>query len=206
MATGNYIPVMHAAQGALYYKTDVSSTDLSGSLAAIPTVADEQVITVKDISVTLPTTEGEQVPLLGETSTTRGSGILNTGSFQNALMDHKNTTNATISGTMILTLGNDGTSAVLPDFINLSTGTGQAISTTHHRHTFGDSTSGQTQLLEGGLFIVFDNGKTAGVVAMINATVNLGEISLTGADGHYELSFEGTCLPKDFALEVEDLD
>lgn len=206
MATGNHIPLFHASQAILTYNTNLASTSLSGSLAAVVTKSDEQVIMCKDITITPPTTESEQVPLLGTSSTTTGNGVAATGVYQNALQDFKNTTNATISGTLALTLGNDGTNAALPDFINLATGTGQAISTTHHRHTFGDSTSGQAQLLTGGIFVVFDNGVTAGVTLMLNPTVNLGDIKPTGTDGHFEIDFTANCLPKDFVLEVEDLD
>lgn len=206
MATGNHIPLFHAAQAVLSYNTDISSTDLSGSLAAVVTKADEQVIQCKDLTITPPTTESEQVPLLGTSSTTVGNGVASTGVFQNTLQDFKNTTNASVSGTMALTLANDGTSAVIPDFINMATGTGQAISTTHHRHTFGDSTAGQTQLLTGGIFLVFDNGSTAGVALMVNPTVNLGDIKPTGTDGHWEIDFTANCLPCNFVLEVEDLD
>lgn len=206
MATGNSIKLFHASQGVLSYKTDVSSTDLSGSLVALVTKADEQVIQCKDLTITLPTTESEQVPLLGTSSTTVGNGVPSTGVFQNALQDFKNTTNASVSGTLALTLANDGTSAVMPDFINLATGVGQAISTTHHRHTFGDSTSGQAQLLTGGVFLVLDNGTTAGVALLVNPTVNLGDIKATGVDGHFEIDFTANCLPCNFVLEVEDLD
>lgn len=206
MATGNHIPLFHASQGVLSYITDVSSTDLSGSLAAVVTKTNEQVIQCKSLTITPPNTQSEQVPLLGTSSTTVGNGVSSTGVFQNALQDFKSTTNAEISGTMAITMANDGTSAVMPDFINLATGAGQAISTTHHRHTFGDSTSGQTQLLTGGIFLVFDNGKTAGVVLLVNPTVNLGDIKPTGADGHWEIDFTANCLPCNFVLEVEDLD
>lgn len=206
MATGNHIGLIHASQGVLTYKTDISSTSLTGSLVATITKATEQVIQCKDLTIDLPKTESEQVALLGTESTTTGNGVPSTGVFQNAFQDFKNTTNASISGTLALTLANDGTSAVMPDFINLATGTGQAISTTHHRHTFGDSTSGQAQLLTGGIFLVFDNGVNAGVALMVNPTVNLGEIKPTGSDGHWEIAFTANCLPKNFVLEVEDLD
>jgi len=206
MATGNHIRLIHASQGLLAYQTNISGTDISGSLVAVVTAANEQVITCKNVTITPPTTESEQVACLGTESTTAGSGIPATGVYQNAFQDFKNTGNASISGTLALTLANDGTSAVMPDFINMATGTGQAISTTHHRHTFGDSTSGQAQLLTGGIFLVFDNGVAAGVALMVNPTVNLGDLKPTGADGHWEVDFTANCLPKNFVIEVEDLD
>lgn len=206
MATGNTIKLIHAAQAVLSYNTDISSTDLSGSLVALVTKADEQVIQCKELTITPPTTESEQVALLGADSTTAGNGVPATGVFQNAMQDFKNTTNASISGTLALTLANDGDEAKMPDFINLATGEGQEISTTHHRHTFGDSTSDQEQVLTGGIFLVFDNGDRAGVALLVNPTVNLGDIKPTGTDGHWEIDFTANCLPKNFVLEVEDLD
>jgi hypothetical protein len=205
MATGNHIPTISAAQGAMYYDTNGAAIDFSTALNGLVT-APEQVIQCKDVSVGLPQTESEQVPLLGTTSTTAGTGVLNTGVYQNATKDFKNTTNGTVSGTLILTLGNDGASPSLPDFLDLATGAGLAISTTHHRHTFGDSTTAQTQVLTGVIFVIFDNGVTAGTVALLNPTVNLGEIKPTGSDGHWEVEFTANTLPCDFALEVEDQD
>lgn len=206
MATGNHIPLFHASQGLLAYEEDVSSTSLTGSLAAVVTVANRQVIQCKDLTITLPKTESEQVPLLGVNSTTTGNGVPSTGTFQNALQDFKNTTNAEISGTMILTMANDGTAPTIPDFLDMVTGTGQTISTTHHRHTFGDSTSGQAQQLTGGIFVIFDNGAQAGVALLVNPTINWDELSLTGADGHWEVSFTANTLPCNFVIEVEDAD
>lgn len=205
MPTGNNIKLIHAAQGALYYKTNVASTNLSGSLIAIVTHANDQVVMCKNITITSPKTESSQVPLLGASAKTAGNGVLVTGNFQNALTDFKNTENATISGTLALTLANDGTNAAQPDFINLATGAGMNISTTHKRHTFGDSTASQVQMLTGGIFVAFDNGTQAGVAAMVNPTVNLGDIKPTGADGHWEIDFTATALPSDFVLEVEHL-
>lgn len=205
MPTGNNIKLIHAAQGALYYKTNVASTNLSGSLIAVVTHANDQVIMCKNLTITPPKTESTQVPLLGATSKTAGNGVVSTGNFQNALTDFKNTENGAISGTLALTLANDGASAAQPDFINLATGTGMSISTTHKRHTFGDNTANQAQLLTGAIFVAFDNGVQAGVVAMVNPTVNLGDIKPTGADGHWEIDFTATALPSDMVIEVEHL-
>jgi len=205
MPTGNNVNLIHAAQGALYYKTDVSSTNMAGSLIALITVANDQVIMCKNLTISPPKTESKLVPLLGTSSQTAGAGVLTTGVYQNTTKDFEATSEAKISGTLALTLANDGTNAVMPDFINLATGTGMAISTTHRRHTFGDSTSGQAQVLTGGIFVAFDNGVVAGVVAMAYPTVNLGDIKPTGTDGHWEIDFEATAHPCEFALEVERL-
>lgn len=204
--TGNHIPLFHASQVAISYIEDASALDFSGSLVALTSVTDNQVIMVKDFTLTLPKEEATKIDLMGLTSTTRGTGVLNTGTFQNAFYDIGAGTEAEISGTMALTIANDGTNAKLPDFLDLSTGTGQAISTTHHRHTFGDEASGQAKQLSGAIFVVFDNGNRAGVAALYKPIFNWEEIKLTGSDGHAEVSFTAKCLPCNFALEVEDLD
>lgn len=205
MATGNFIRPISAAQGALYYDTAAGSIDFSSALSSLFS-ADEQVIACKDVSITPPKTESSQVALLGVESTTAGSGVLNTGTFQNAIQDFKNTTNAEFSATLILTLANDGDSPTIPDFLDLASGTGEAISTTHHRHSMGNSASNQAQVLTGVVFLAFDDGTVAGVAALVNPTINWDEIKPTGADGHWEVSVSGNTLPKNFAIEVEDLD
>lgn len=206
MPTGNNIQLIHASQGVLTYKTSASALNFANSLVSLITTANEQVISCKNVSIKIPETESTQVALLGTEATTRGTGVLNTGVFQNAMQDFGNTGNAEISGTLALTMANDGNVPTIPDFVNLASGVGQLISTTHHRHTFGDSTAAQTQVLSGVIFLAFDNGVKAGVVCLVNPTVNLTEIKPTGADGHWEVDFKANTLPKFFAWEIEDSD
>lgn len=206
VSTGNFVPSFTAAQGNIAYSTSAPTFSGSSAISAIANILDLQVIQCKDISVSPPKGEVEKVDLLGVESTTTGAGVMSTGVFQNAMMDEKSWTNGTVSGTMILTAHNDGGSALLPDFLDLATGAGQAISTTYHRHTFGDSTSGQARVLTGCFLLNLDNGVEHLTVALNAPFVNWGDIKPTGADGHWEVEFELTSLPKDFVIEVEDKD
>jgi hypothetical protein len=207
MATGNFIPNFHFAQGNVYYSN--SAVTFSGSAAisanAVITTSN-QVIQMKNLTFTPPKGEVEVVNLLGEESTTTGASVVATGQFQNQIYDEKSWSDASLTGTLILTGHNDGTAAALPDFINLVTGTGQAISTTYHRHTFGDSTSSQIRVVAGCVFVVMKNGVEEVTLAMNIPYVNLGDIKPTGDDGHYEVDVEIKCLAKNCALEIKDID
>jgi len=206
VSTGNFIPSFTGAQGNLAYVTSAPTYVAAGAIAAIANIMDLQVIQCKNMTITYPKGEVEKIDLLGTESTTTGAGVPSTGVFQNACMDEKPYTNGKISGTLIFTVHNDGAAAKLPDFIDLATGAGQAVSTTFHRHTFGDSTAGQTRVLVGAILLNLDNG-TNNATAVLNAPyVMLGELKPSGADGHYEMDFEAECLPKNFALEVKDQD
>lgn len=206
VATGNFVPAFTAAQGNLAYVTSAPTYTTAGAIAAIANIMDAQVIQCKNLTVTPPKGEVEKVDLLGTESTTTGAGVISTGVFQNAIMDEKPWSNGKISGTLILTAHNDGGAAKLPDFINLATGTGQAISTTYHRHTFGDSTASQARVLTGAILLNMDNNVEQATAVLNAPYVNLGELKPTGADGHYEIDFEAECLPKDFVLEIKDKD
>lgn len=206
VATGNYIPAFTAAQGNLAYVSSAPTFAAATAISAIANILDLQVIQCKNLTITPPKGETEKVDLLGTESTTTGAGVPSTGVFQNAMFDEKPWSEGTLSGTMILTAHNDGTAAKLPDFLNLATGTGQAVSTTYHRHTFGDSTASQVRVLVGCILLNLDNNVEQ-VTVVVNAPhVNLGDIKPTGAGGHYELDFEAKCLPKDFIIEIKDQD
>jgi len=208
MATGNHIPNFHFAQGNLYYSVSAVTYAAAAAISANAVVTNaNQVIQCKNLSFTPPKGEVEVINLMGEESTTTGAGVPSTGAFQNQCYDFKAWTDATLTCTLVWTAHNDGGSSnLLPDFVELVTGDGQAISTTYHRHTFGDSTSGQTRTTVGSVIIVMDNGVQESALAMNNVVVNLGEIKPTGDDGHYEMDVEIKCLPKDAVLEIKDND
>lgn len=206
VATGNFIPFFTAAQGNMAYVTSAPTYSDASAIAAIANILDLQVIQVKDITVAVPKGEVEKIDMLGTESTTTGAGVPATGVFQNACFDEKPWSEAVISGTMILTGHNDGTAAKLPDFLNLATGTGQAISTTYHRHTFGDSTASQVRVLTGAIVINLDNNVQQVTLCMNAPYANWGDVKPTGMDGHWEVDFELTCLPKNFVIEVKDQD
>lgn len=207
IATGNFIPQFHFAQGNVYYTN--SAVTFSGSAAISANAAittSVQVIQMKNLTFTPPKGDVEVVNLLGTESTTTGAGVPSTGVFQNQIYDEKSYSDASLTGTLIFTAHNDGTAAALPDFINAATGTGQAIGTTYHRHTFGDSTSGQARDATGCVFVVMKNGTEEATLALNHPYVNIGEIKPTGDDGHYECEVEIKCLAKDCVIEIKDFD
>ena len=206
---GNFIPNFHFGQGNVYYSN--SQVTFSGAAAlsanAVITTA-TQVIQMKNLTFTPPKGEVEVVNLMGEESTTTGAGIPSTGQFQNQIFDEKAWTEAILTGTLVFTAHNDGssTSALMPDFIVAVTGVGQAVSTTYHRHTFGDSTAGQVRVTAGAVFIVMKNGVEEATLCMNQPFVSLGEIKPTGEEGHYEVDVEIKALCKNAVLEILDFD
>ena len=206
VSTGNYVPFFHAAQGNIAYVTSAPTYSGSSAISAIASILDLQVIQCKNITVSSPVGAVEKIDILGTESTTTGAGIPSTGVFQNAIMECKPWTNGKVSGTMILTAHNDGAAALLPDFLDLATGTGQAISTTYHRHTFGDTTANQLRIITGALLINLDNNIQQATIVLNAPFVNWGEVKPTGGDGHWEVEFEAECFPKDFVVEILDKD
>lgn len=204
-SSGNYIPTFSAAQGAICYKADASASSFITSLASISAITDGQLIQVKDLTISIPKEEAEKVDLLGTETTTSGTGILSTGQWQNQFHDIKSVTDAEISGTMILTLASSGTNGFVKDMMDIVAGSGSAVAATHTRFTFGDVASGHAKTFIGAIFVLFDNGASAGVVGMLNPVVNFNEITVTGTDGHYELSFTAKALARNFAIELEKL-
>lgn len=206
---GNFIPSFHFAQGNVYYSH--SQVTFSGSVAisanAVINTAN-QVVQIKNITFTPPKGEVEVVNLMGVEATAVGAGIPSTGSFQNQMFDEKSWTAATVTGTLVFTAHNDGGSAtaLMPDLINAVTGAGIAISTTHHRHTFGDDTAGQVRVTDGCIFLVLKNGSEEGVLALNEPYVSLGDIKPSGDEGHYECDIEIKTLTKNAVLEIKDFD
>ena len=207
--TGNFIPSFQFGQGNVYYSHSAVTFAAAAALSANAVISTTtQVIQIKNLTFTPPKGEVEVVNLLGVEATTTGSGVPSTGSFQNAMFDEKSWTEGTLTGTLIFTAHNDGASAtaLMPDFINAVTGDGTAVSTTHHRHTFGDATSGQVRVTAGAVFIVCKNGTEEATMVLNNPYVNLGDIKPTGDDGHYECDVEMKALCKNVALEIKDFD
>ena len=207
-AAGQVIPSFKFAQGNVYYsQSQVTFAAAAISANAVITTAN-QVIMMKNLTFTPPKGEVEVVNLLGVEATTTGAGIPATGSYQNQIYDEKSWTDATLTGTLIFTGHNDGSNAatLLPDFIIAVTGAGQAISTTYHRHTFGDDTSGQVRVTAGAVFVVMKNGSEEATLCINQPYVNLGDIKPTGDEGHYECDVEIKGLCKNTVLEFKDFD
>lgn len=184
----------------------LSSTQITWDLAT--NLDDETfgitVVSAKDITVALPKAEVEQVPLLGVTAQTIGSGVITTGTFQNMILDEKSYTNGKITGTLVLT-GDE-------QFEQLSLGVGRATTGTNvsTRYGFGDVAAGQDRVRVGSILVTLHNNTTdasgeVASVAMNNCRFMIGEIKPTSAEGgHWEIGFECEALPGDCALEFQD--
>lgn len=137
---------------------------------------------IKDVSVTPPEGAVDVVHFLGE----------DTNGFQNALFEEKAFTGASIKGTMLL----DSTESIEPLFA----GAGTAVATsTYTRYQFGRSTAGNTRVKVGAIGLALDNGtKVIGVLMNNVYLTKLGDVKVTGTDGHWERDFEGMCLAKDY--------
>jgi len=208
-AAGNFIPGFQFAQGNVYYSASAVTFAAAAAINANAVITTAtQVIQIKNMTFTPPKGEVEVINLLGVETTTTGAGVPSTGTFQNQTYDEKSWTDATLTGTMILTGHNDGSSAtaLLPDFLNMATGVGQAVSTTYHRHTFGDETASQVRVTTGAVFIIMKNGVEEVTLCMVTPYVNLGDIKPTGDEGHYEIDVEIKCLAKNAVIEIKDQD
>lgn len=150
----------------------------------------------KNLTITPPKSEPEQIPLLGETAETIGAGLPSTGTFQNAAMDEKNWSNAKFSGTLVLR-GDE-------DFEALPLGGGTAITGGYTRYMAGASTASKTRVVTNALLFDFYNGSERVSCVFNDAICNFGDLKVTGPDGHFEIDVEGECLPKNFGIEYLD--
>lgn len=165
---------------------------------------DITIISARDITVTCPKSEVEQVPLLGATAQTIGAGVIVSGTFQNMILDEKNWSNGKVTGTLVLT-GDE-------QFEQLALGAGYATSGTNvsTRYSFGDLAAGKERVKVGAMVVTLHNNTTdtsgeVVSVGMTNVIFHIGDIKPTGAEGgHWEIGFEAECLPNDFAYEVQN--
>lgn len=168
----------------------------TGTLLASETYSTGTINEAKNITVTPPKSEIEIIPLLGETAQSIGNGIPVGITSQNAVLDEKNWSKAIVTGTLVL----DGDEIIEA----MTSGSGTSISGGLTRYALGDSASGKTRVKIGALMIDFSNGSEQVTVVLSNVYFNMGEVKPTGADGHFEMDFEASCLPEDFALEYLD--
>lgn len=155
------------------------------------------VVSAKNLTLSKPKSDPEMVVLLGETAVTIGSNVPRSGTFQNAVMDEKAYTVATLKGTAILR-GDE-------DFELLATGTGTATTGALTRYSYGDSTATTgARNITNAILIDLYNGTKRFSAVMVKSRVNIGDIKPTGTDGHWEVDFELTCLPEDYADEFLD--
>ena len=200
---GNYIPSFHAAQGILWMATAEitydESTDLAAKIVAGAAATTGQIVACKDITLTPPKGETEQVNLLGVETTEDGAGVPITGSFQNTVVDEKSWGMGTMTCTLIVT----GNAELLPDFLQMACGIGLDVGD-FMRYSFGDSTANQTRNAAGAIVLNLYNGVQEFNVLLNKPYVNVGAIKPTGMGGHFEIEFEAKCAAKNFLIEEDE--
>ena len=202
--TGN-ITSFQARHGTLAYAIGAVTYDASTQLNDETFAAD--IAEVKDINVVLPEQEYEKIDCIGATAQTIGAnaqtlgiatGVV-VGKFQNQAKQRTASGTWMVSGTIVLT-GNE-------QFVDLL-GLGESTAITGAtRYAVGDidaTTNATERNLLGALRFFLNNGSEEETVVLTNVSMKLGEISPTGADGHYERTFEAVCLAKDGAIEFLD--
>lgn len=187
--------LIRARQGTLKFATSAVTFDTGTALNA--ETFGTTIVSAKNLTLTKPKSEPEQVNLLGETAVTIGSNVPRSGTFQNAVMDEKAYTGAMLKGTLLLR-GDE-------DFEILATGTGTAITGALTRYSYGDSTATTgTRNIVSAVLIDLYNGSERFSAVMVKSRVNIGDMKPTGTDGHWEVDFELTCLPEDYSDEFLD--
>lgn len=174
-----------ARHGTIKFSTGIApdtatpfTTEFSGSATNL----------MKNISLSPPEGAVDKIDLLGETS-----------NFQNALLEDKSFGLAKCSGTVVLDGDEDG-------IRELMTGaTGVAITGGYSRYQVGSSASGKTRVTEAAVMVSLTDGTEVRSFVLDNVRfTKIGDIKLTGADGHWEYDFEVTCLPQDWFEENKD--
>jgi len=164
---------------------------------------------LKNLEITPPEQAVEQVRCAGNVAQTIGAnaravgtatGVTN-GTWQNMMLHHASPTNWKVTGTALLT-GDE------QSFHILGLGTSDAIGGSDNATRYGVGTLASDafdQNMVGAIRASYDNGSERVVVALTNIFIGKhGPVRPTGADGHFEVDFEGECLPKDGAWEFKD--
>ena len=184
--------IIRARQATLKFATSAVTFDTGTALNA--ETFGTTIVTAKNLTLTKPKSEPKQIDLLGETAVTIGSNVPRTGTFQNAVMDEGAYTGAMLKGTALLR-GDE-------DFELLATGTGTAITGALTRYSYGDSTATTgARNIASAVLIDLYNGSERMSAVMVKSRINIGDRKPTGTDGHWEVDFELTCLPEEYADE-----
>lgn len=138
---------------------------------------------IKDISITPPTSEASQENFLGSDSNGHQNSRFNTGAF----------TAAEISGTLVVE-----ETEIFEQFLGGSAITTDTDASDHTRYQFGNESR-----VIGALLATLDNGANE-VSYLLNGLYieEVGDVTFTDTDGHWEMEFQGKCLPADFYYEV----
>ena len=178
--------VVFKARDATIKIEDAVTIDASGTLSGdFAASAETQ---VKNITITPPEGGVDKIDCLGETS-----------NFQNQHLDIKSFGMATCTGTMIL----DGDEQ--NPMLEAMGATGTTVTGSYTRHQMGSSASGSTRLGTSAILVsITDGTEVCNIVLDDVYFTKIGDIKLTGADGHWEFEFECVCLAKNFYIEFND--
>lgn len=193
-----------AREGTFAYSTSAVTWDASTEGDAETLTAN--VLSLKDITCTIPEQEFEKVDLLGNLQQTIGANAqtvgvatgVTPGYWQSQALIANSIGTFKFAGTAVFT-GDE-------QFIDiLGVGTPQAVGS-NTRYGIGTLTGGKalTQNFAGVLRLFLNNSSEDANLLGTNVHMKIGEIKPTGADGHYEAAFEAMGLAKDFGLEFKD--
>jgi hypothetical protein len=179
----------------LYTKASAVTVASAATLVSLFTASTDIYNKAKNITITPPTGEIEQVNLIGETTSAKQP--LQT--FQNYALDNKPFTLAKMSGTILLDANED-------NFDLMMTGGGTAaVTNTYTRRQVGGSDSGKIRVV-GAVLVLYNVSATDIRAVLLNNfwITSYGDIKATGADGHLERDFEGICAPEDYVDDFLD--
>ena len=178
--------IVFKAREAIIKVEDTITIDTSGPIDA--DFASSAEVVVKNITVTPPDGAVDKIDCIGETS-----------NFQNQYLDIKSVGMAKCTGTLIM----DGDEST---FFNESFGaTGTTVTGGYKRWQFGRSDTGNKRLGTSAMLVNLDNGtKEMSCVLNNGYFTKWGDLKPTGADGHWEVDFEFTCLASNFYTEFKD--
>ena len=199
---------IHSRNAALYVN---NSAVTYAAAVSIDQIEDKgNVFKVKNITVSPPMSEVEKIDLWGSDSLdTIGSGVPVSGTFQHQALNEKSWSEARVTGTAVLSHDELGETTPAGDSWQVlfsGNGLDVADNPAFTRYVYGDmNTTSQQRLRVGNLIFVWNNGSGIANASMANVIVQkMGDIKLTGVDGHWEFDFEAVCLAKDFAMELGD--
>lgn len=130
---------------------------------------------MKDVSITPPEGAVEMEAMLGE----------GTSGHQHAMFNESAYEPAEVSGTLVVPEED-----LLHEMVY---GAGDSAGT-HTQWRPGDG----SRPTDYAVLVKLDNGVDEYEILLNNVVANFGDVSLTGADGHFEVEFTATCLPVDY--------
>jgi len=183
--------VIRVARAIVYTKATAVTVSTSATLVSLFSTVFNK---AKNIVITPPVGDVEQIPMIGETASAVGA----TQTFQNYLMDEKSWTAAKITGTLLMDINED-------HILLMIAGAGTAtVTASYHLYNYGGNDSAKKRV-NGAMLVVFKHGTGIREVLLNQLFITkLGDIKGTSADGHVEQDFEGICATEFFYDQFKD--